>query len=33
VKGTLKVERNATLAARKVNVEGNVQAEGARAVT
>ncbi|WP_155349171.1 hypothetical protein [Acrocarpospora pleiomorpha] len=33
VKGTVKVERNATLLARKVNVEGNVQAEGARAVS
>ncbi|GAA0984627.1 hypothetical protein GCM10009555_058710 [Acrocarpospora macrocephala] len=33
VKGTIKVERNATLVARKVNVEGNVQAEGARAVS
>jgi hypothetical protein len=33
VKGNIKVERNATLDARKVNVDGNVQGEGARAVS
>jgi hypothetical protein len=33
VKGNIKVERNATLVARKVNVGGNVQGEGARAVS
>ncbi|GAA2378614.1 hypothetical protein [Nonomuraea africana] len=33
VKGTIKVERSATLIAREANVEGNVQGEGARAVS
>ncbi|MFI7452144.1 hypothetical protein ACIBQX_31935 [Nonomuraea sp. NPDC049714] len=33
VKSDIKVERNATLVARKVKVGGNVQAEGARAVS
>lgn len=33
VKGNVKVERNATLVARKVNVDGDVQGEGARAVS
>ncbi|GLW11921.1 hypothetical protein Misp01_70490 [Microtetraspora sp. NBRC 13810] len=33
VKGNIKIARNATLVARKVNVDGNVQGEGARAVS
>ena len=33
VKGTVKVERRATLSANDVHVIGNVQAEGARSVT
>lgn len=32
VKGTIKVERNATLKATSINVVGNIQAEGAKAV-
>jgi hypothetical protein len=32
VKGTLKVERNATLNAQSIRVVGNIQAEGAKAV-
>ncbi|GAA2863958.1 hypothetical protein GCM10010517_23100 [Streptosporangium fragile] len=33
VKGNIRVERNATLVAREVGVDGNVQGEGARAVS